>query len=68
MCQREKKDEGLLPLFRLDIWPGYVTSVDEFEGGLQLQVDVSHRVGGAGCLKREVNNETFEYFCVCLMF
>lgn len=31
-------------LFSLEIWPGYVTAVDEYEGGLQLQLDVSHRV------------------------
>ena len=30
--------------FRLEIWPGIVTAVDEYEGGLQLQVDISHRV------------------------
>ena len=29
---------------RLEIWPGYVTAVDEYEGGLQLQCDTSHRV------------------------
>ena len=28
----------------LSIWPGYVTSVDRFEGGLLLQCDLSHRV------------------------
>lgn len=28
----------------LNIWPGYVTAVDQFEGGLLLQCDVSHRV------------------------
>lgn len=29
---------------KLDIWPGYVTAVDNYEGGLLLQCDVSHRV------------------------
>lgn len=29
---------------RLEVWPGYVTAVDEYEGGLMLQCDVSHRV------------------------
>ena len=29
---------------RLEVWPGFVTAVDEYEGGLQLQCDVSHRV------------------------
>jgi len=28
----------------LSIWPGYVTAVDQYEGGLLLQCDVSHRV------------------------
>ena len=28
----------------LSVWPGYVTAVDRFEGGLFLQCDVSHRV------------------------
>ena len=26
------------------VWPGYVTAVDKFEGGLLLQCDLSHRV------------------------
>ena len=26
------------------VWPGYITVVDEFEGGLYLQVDVANRV------------------------
>lgn len=34
----------LFYLFRLEIWPGYVTAVDNYEGGLMLQCDVSHRV------------------------
>jgi len=28
----------------LSVWPGYVTAVDKYEGGLLLQCDVSHRV------------------------
>jgi aubergine-like protein len=28
----------------LSVWPGYITAVDVFEGGLQLQLDVAHRV------------------------
>ena len=28
----------------LSIWPGYVTAVDKYEGGLLLQCDLSHRV------------------------
>jgi len=30
--------------YSLSVWPGYVTAVDEYEGGLLLQLDVSHRV------------------------
>jgi len=30
--------------YNLSVWPGYVTAVDEYEGGLLLQLDVSHRV------------------------
>ena len=29
---------------KLEIWPGYVTHVEEKEGGLMLTCDVSHRV------------------------
>ena len=29
---------------KLEIWPGLVTSVDHFDGGLQLQCDCSFRV------------------------
>lgn len=34
----------LLPQHKLEIWPGYVKSVEELEGGLMLTLDVSHRV------------------------
>ncbi|XP_055590596.1 protein argonaute-3 [Uranotaenia lowii] len=34
----------LIPQHRLEIWPGYVSAVDEYEGGLMLNLDVSHRV------------------------
>ena len=30
--------------YNLSIWPGYVTAVDKYEGGLLLQCDLSHRV------------------------
>ena len=29
---------------RLEVWPGYVTAVNEFEDGLMLCCDVSFRV------------------------
>lgn len=34
----------IIPQHKLEIWPGYVTAVDEYEGGLMLCLDVSHRV------------------------
>lgn len=30
--------------FRLEIWPGLVTAVDAFEGGIMLNCDISHKV------------------------
>lgn len=34
----------LVPQHKLELWPGYVKSVEELEGGLMLTLDVSHRV------------------------
>ena len=31
-------------LFRLEIWPGYVNTIQHYDGGLLLMLDVSHRV------------------------
>jgi len=28
----------------IQVWPGYVAAVDEYEGGVLLQIDISHRV------------------------
>ena len=39
--QREAKD---VPQHKLQVWPGYVTTVEEHEGGLLLMCDVSHKV------------------------
>ncbi|XP_059617616.1 protein argonaute-3 [Phlebotomus argentipes] len=33
----------LVPQHKLEIWPGYITAVETFEGGLMLNLDVSHR-------------------------
>lgn len=33
-----------LYVVRLEVWPGYVTAVDEYEDGIQLCCDCSHRV------------------------
>lgn len=29
---------------RLEVWPGYVTAINEYEGGLKLCLDAKHRV------------------------
>ncbi|XP_050665702.1 piwi-like protein Ago3 [Leptidea sinapis] len=34
----------LIPQYKLEVWPGYVTAVDEYEGGLMLTLDSTHRV------------------------
>uniref|UniRef100_A0A1A9ZRF5 Piwi domain-containing protein n=1 Tax=Glossina pallidipes TaxID=7398 RepID=A0A1A9ZRF5_GLOPL len=34
----------VLPQHQLEVWPGYVTAVNEHEGGLLLCCDVSHRL------------------------
>jgi len=31
----------IIPLAKLEVWPGYVTAVDEYKGGLMLCCDVS---------------------------
>jgi aubergine-like protein len=33
-----------LDQWKLEVWPGYVTRVEEKEGGLMLTCDVSHRI------------------------
>lgn len=34
----------MIPQHKLEVWPGYVTAVDEYEDGVMLCLDVSHRV------------------------
>lgn len=34
----------VIPQHKLEVWPGYVTAVDEYDGGVMLCLDVSHRV------------------------
>lgn len=34
----------IIPHAKLEIWPGYVTAVDEYEGGIMLCCDVSHKL------------------------
>ncbi|XP_043262895.1 piwi-like protein Ago3 [Colletes gigas] len=33
-----------VPQHKLEVWPGYVTAVNEYEGGLKLCIDAKHRV------------------------
>ena len=30
--------------YRMEIWPGYVTAIHQFDGGLLLLLDVSHKL------------------------
>lgn len=34
----------IIPVAKLEVWPGYVTAVDEYDEGLMLCCDVSHRL------------------------
>ncbi|XP_050076916.1 protein argonaute-3 [Anopheles maculipalpis] len=34
----------IVPQHKLEIWPGFVTAVHEYDGGLMLNLDVTHRV------------------------
>ncbi|XP_065176641.1 piwi-like protein 1 [Sycon ciliatum] len=34
----------MVPQHKLEIWPGYVTSIQSYDGGLMLMCDVSHRL------------------------
>ena len=34
----------MVPQHKLEIWPGYVTAVHEYEGGVMLCLDISHKV------------------------
>lgn len=33
-----------VPQHKLEVWPGYVTAINEYEGGLMLCIDAKHRV------------------------
>lgn len=33
-----------IPAYKMEVWPGFVTAVDQFEGGMLLQCDVVSRV------------------------
>ena len=34
----------MLHCYSLEVWPGYITAIQEYEGGLMLLTDVSHKV------------------------
>ena len=33
-----------IPNHNLKVWPGYITAINEYEGGLKLNLDATHRV------------------------
>ncbi|CAB4054948.1 AUB [Lepeophtheirus salmonis] len=44
MCQVNRnyyspENKGVIPQYKLEVWPGYITSVNELDGGLVLQCD-----------------------------
>lgn len=40
----DPSEPKIIPQHKLEVWPGYVTAVDEYEGGVMLNLDVSHRL------------------------
>lgn len=38
------KCSHIINQYHLEVWPGYVTAVNEHEGGLKLCLDIKHRV------------------------
>jgi aubergine-like protein len=48
-----------VPVHKLEIWPGYVTSIQDFDGGLLLNCDASHRILRTNTAK-EVLQEIFK--------
>lgn len=42
--QYDPTSPKIIPQYKLEVWPGYVTAVDEYEDGIMLCCDVSHRV------------------------
>jgi PAZ domain./Piwi domain. len=43
-CLYDPRSKLLIPQYKLEVWPGFVTAIDEYEGGLKLQIDTSCRV------------------------
>lgn len=40
----DPSEPKIIPQRKLEVWPGYVTAVDDYEGGIMLNLDVSHRL------------------------
>jgi len=40
----DPKRPAPIPQHRLELWPGYITSIQAYEGGVMLLADVSHRL------------------------
>ncbi|GLV39996.1 Argonaute 3 [Carabus blaptoides fortunei] len=40
----DNRNPCMIPQHKLEIWPGYVTAVNEYSGGIMLCLDVQHRV------------------------
>lgn len=43
-CLYDPKSKLQIPQYKLEVWPGFVTAIDEYEGGLKLHIDTSSRV------------------------
>jgi len=42
--RKNKMTNFLIVCYRLEIWPGFVTTLNEFENGLYICCDISHRI------------------------
>jgi len=44
LIEKNKINNSLIVCHRLEIWPGFVTMLNEFENGLYICCDISHRI------------------------
>jgi len=35
---------AVIPQFNMELWPGYTTSINEYDAGALLNIDVAHKV------------------------
>ncbi|XP_077302628.1 argonaute 3 [Arctopsyche grandis] len=49
----------MIPQYKLEVWPGYVTTVDDFEGGLMLNIDPSHKVVRTSTVLNEIQEVSY---------